>query len=50
MEMKTDPRGGMGRGGRRLSIGTCICKLSITVLHTTDRFICRVVTVSVLFS
>ena len=36
-----------------LSIGACICKLSIIVLHAVDRFICRVgteVTVSVLFS
>ena len=34
-------------------IGVCICKLSIIVLHATDRFICRVgteVTVSMLFS
>ena len=36
-----------------LSIGACICKLSIIVLHAVDRFISRVgteVTVSVLFS
>ena len=36
-----------------LSIGVCICKLSIIVLYAVDRFICRVateVTVSVLFS
>ena len=34
-------------------LGPSICKLSITVLHTTDRFIFRVateVTASVLFS
>ena len=36
-----------------LSIGACICKLSVIVLHAVDRFISRVgteVTVSVLFS